>query len=175
MNRFKYKTQSATKTPAKIRTNSLHRAPHQGFTILEITVVLALIAVIMGFVGPRVMERLDGSKPKTAAIQVRMLRGAVETMRLDIGRYPSNQEGLNLLTTKPTDATLAAKWRGPYLDGDVLPIDPWDKPYQYALGGANNQGFALYSFGKDGKLGGEGDDADIGVLPTANTEAAVVK
>ncbi len=144
-----------------------------GFTILEITVVLALIAVIMGFVGPKMLEQLEGSKPKTAKIQIKMLRGAVDTLRLDIGRYPNTQEGLALLVTKPADLQLAAKWRGPYLDGDVVPVDPWDKPYRYALGGANNQGFALYSFGKDGKIGGEGDDAEIGVLPGATTEAVV--
>lgn len=143
---------------------NLLRRKQQGFTILEITVVLALIAVIMGFVGPKVMERLDSSKPKTAAIQIKMLRGTIDAMRLDIGRYPTTQEGLALLVTKPSEPTLAAKWRGPYLEGDLLPLDPWDKAYQYALGGANTQGFALYSLGKDGKLGGEGDDADIGVL-----------
>jgi general secretion pathway protein G len=151
---------------------NLPHSKSQGFTILEITVVLALIAVIMGIVGPRVMEQLDGSKPKTATIQIKMLRGAVDTMRLDIGRYPSTQEGLALLTTKPSDAMLAAKWRGPYLDGDKVPSDPWDKAYQYALGGSNNQAFALYSFGRDGKLGGEGDDAEIGVLPATSTELA---
>ena len=139
----------------------------QGFTILEITVVLALIAVIMGIVGPRIMERLDGSKPKVAKIQIQTLRGAIETMRLDLGRYPSTQEGLQLLASKPSDPQLAAKWRGPYLEAE-LPIDPWDKPYHYALGGADGRGFALYSFGRDGKLGGEGDDADIGVLAASS-------
>jgi general secretion pathway protein G len=150
-----------------LKTNRRQR----GFTILEITVVLALIAVIMGIVGPRILAQLDKSKPRVAKIQIQTLRGAIDGLRLDIGRYPSTQEGLAMLVTKPTDPLLAAKWRGPYLEAE-LPIDPWDKPYQYALGGQNSQAFALYSYGLDGKRGGEGDDADIGVLPAAAPDAA---
>jgi general secretion pathway protein G len=88
----------------------------------------------------------------------------VESLRLDIGRYPTAEEGLGLLSRAPGDPRLAERWRGPYLDG-TLPLDPWSRPYQYTLPGSDGQPFALYSFGADGKAGGEGDARDIGVLP----------
>ena len=93
-----------------------------------------------------------------------MLKGALDSMRLDIGRYPSAIEGLSLLNQAPRDERIAGKWKGPYLD-EALPPDPWGQPYQYAVPGANGQPFALYSFGADGKRGGEGIDADVGLLP----------
>ncbi len=148
------------------------KARQHGFTILEITVVLALIAVIMGLIVPRIMGALDRESPRIALIQVKSLRGSVENLRLDIGRYPSAQEGLSLLVAKPSDAAISARWRGPYLETDQVPLDPWGKPYQYSPNAANNQPFALYSFGKDGKPGGEGDDADIGTLPAQTAEPA---
>jgi len=135
----------------------------RGFTLMEMLVVLAIIAAIAGLLGPRLLGTLDREAPKLAATQAKMLRSAVETFRLDVGRYPMQQEGLAALSTKPTDPTIAARWRGPYLDGD-LPVDPWKNPYQYAVPGANGQPFALYSLGADGKRGGEGDGADIGTL-----------
>ena len=92
------------------------------------------------------------------------LKGALETMRLDIGRFPTQDEGLQLLTAAPVDDRIKARWRGPYLDEEV-PLDPWKNPYQYSLPGTGAQPYALYSFGADGKRGGEGDDADIGYLP----------
>jgi general secretion pathway protein G len=135
-----------------------------GFTLMEMLVVLAIIAAIAGLLGPRLLGTLDREAPRLAATQAKMLRGVVETFRLDVGRYPTQQEGLAALVTKPTDPAIAGRWRGPYLDGD-LPVDPWKNPYQYAIPGANNQSFALYSLGADGKRGGEGDAADIGTLP----------
>ena len=87
-----------------------------------------------------------------------------EALRLDIGRYPTVQEGLTLLNKAPSDPALASRWRGPYLD-EAVPLDPWSKPYQYALPGRDGQPFALYSLGADGQPGGEGDAQDLGVLP----------
>ncbi len=132
---------------------------------MEVTVVFALIAIIIGLMAPRIFGALEREGPKIAAIQIKSLRGSVETLRLDIGRYPTNAEGLALLITRPTDTLILSRWRGPYLEAD-LPLDPWNNPYQYATNAANNQPFALYSTGKDGKLGGDADDADIGVLPS---------
>lgn len=143
---------------------SAKRSIHRGFTLLEMLVVLVIIGLIAGLVGPRLFSKVDQSKVVTATTQIKMLRGAVENVRLDIGRYPTADEGLSLLTKAPADAALAPRWRGPYLDADV-PMDPWQHPYVYALGGANGQPFALYSLGADGKVGGTGDAADIGVLP----------
>ncbi|WP_457325703.1 type II secretion system major pseudopilin GspG [Roseateles sp. P5_E11] len=137
-----------------------------GFTLLEMLVVLVIIGLIAGLVGPRLFSKVDQSKVITATTQIKMLRGAVENVRLDIGRYPTAEEGLSLLAKQPADTALATRWRGPYLDADV-PLDPWQHAYLYSLPGANGQPFALYSLGADGQAGGSGDAADIGVLPAS--------
>jgi len=136
----------------------------KGFTLLEMLVVLVIIGLLAGLVGPRLFSKVDQSKVTTATTQVKLLRGAVENIRLDIGRYPTADEGLGLLGKPPADAALAGRWRGPYLD-DAVPLDPWNNPYQYGLPGADGHPFALYSLGADGKRGGEGDAKDIGILP----------
>lgn len=134
----------------------------QGFTLLEMIVVLVIIGLIMGLVGPRLFGQADRAKVQTAETQVRMLRGALQTMRLDIGRFPSSEEGLSLLVEAPQDSKIARRWHGPYLEEGV-PNDPWGAPFQYRLEPNGSQPFTLYSFGSDGKQGGEGDDADIGL------------
>lgn len=135
-----------------------------GFTLLEMIVVLVIIGLIMGLVGPRLFGQADKAKVQTAETQIKMLRGALQTMRLDISRWPTEQEGLGLLVTKPSDPAAAQGWAGPYLDEDV-PLDPWGHPYQYSPQPSGNNPFTLYSFGADGKPGGQGQDADIGYLP----------
>lgn len=135
-----------------------------GFTLLEMLVVLVIIGLLAGLVAPRLFSRLDASKVQVADTQVKMLRSAVMTMQLDIGRIPTADEGLVLLSAPPTDAREATLWRGPYLDGK-MPVDPWGHAYQYAVPGADSQPFALYSLGSDGRPGGTGDAADIGFLP----------
>lgn len=146
------------------RLRPLPRLRQAGFTLLEMLVVLVIIGLLAGLVGPRLFSKVDQSKVATATTQIKMLRGAVENLRLDIGRYPGNEEGLALLSQAPVDAALAGRWRGPYLD-DAVPMDPWGQPYHYAVGGANGQPFALYSTGSDGKRGGQSDASDLGVLP----------
>lgn len=138
---------------------------YSGFTLLEMLVVLVIIGLLAGLVGTRLFSVTDAAKVRTAETQVKMLKGALETMRLDIGRFPNEQEGLALLRKSPSDTTLQPYWRGPYLDEEV-PNDPWNTPYQYTSEISDGRPFSLYSFGADGKQGGKGDDADIGYLPT---------
>jgi general secretion pathway protein G len=136
--------------------------PHKGFTLIELMVVLVILGLLAGLVGPRLFGKVDSSKVKTAETQVKMIRGALQTYRLDIGNYPNTAEGLNALMKAPPD--VAAYWEGPYLE-DELPPDPWRTPYLYQYPVNNLQGFALYSLGADSQQGGEGIDADIGYLP----------
>ena len=142
----------------------VQRRSTAGFTLLEMIVVLVIIGLIMGLVGPRLFGQADKAKVQTAETQVKMLRGALQTMRLDISRWPTEQEGLALLTTRPASAEAVRGWAGPYLD-EAVPLDPWGKPYQYAPQAAGENPFTLYSFGADGKSGGEGQDADVGYVP----------
>lgn len=137
---------------------------NRGFTLIEMLVVLVIIGLLAGLVGPKLFTKVDSSKVQTAQTQVKMLKGALETLRLDVGRFPTEGEGLALLNAAPSDEKVRGRWRGPYLD-EELPQDPWGNPYQYSIPGANNQPFALYSLGADGKRGGEGFDADVGYLP----------
>ena len=139
--------------------------PTSGFSLLEMMVVLAIIGMILAFVGPRILGNLDKANLQAAAAQVTLLRGSVANFRLDVGRYPTTQEGLAVLMKAPAEPATAARWRGPYVDSTEVPLDPWKHPYQYSVPGAGGQPFALYSFGPDGVRGGEGDNADIGILP----------
>ncbi|MFN7213070.1 MAG: type II secretion system major pseudopilin GspG [Lysobacteraceae bacterium] len=135
-----------------------------GFTLLEMIVVLVIIGLIMGLVGPALFGQADKAKVQTAETQVKMLKGALETMRLDLSRYPTTEEGLALLNSAPSDGAAAGRWRGPYLD-EAVPNDPWDRPYVYRGERSATQGFTLYSLGADGQPGGEGLDADVGYVP----------
>lgn len=146
------------------RSSSATRSAAQGFTLLEMIVVLVIIGLIMGLVGPRLFNQADKAKVQTAETQVKMLKGALETMRLDTGRYPTQEEGLALLVEQPSDAKLSQRWKGPYLD-DGLPDDPWGNAYQYSPKSSGTHAFALFSLGADGKTGGDGYDADVGMLP----------
>ncbi|MDE2367964.1 MAG: type II secretion system major pseudopilin GspG [Burkholderiales bacterium] len=132
-----------------------------GFTLLEMLVVLVIIGLVAGLVGPRLFSKVDSSKVQTTGVQIKLLRGAVETMRMDIGIYPPVDVGLSMLVTPPTDPSLRARWKGPYLD-EAVPLDPWGNPYLYQVPGDEGRPFAIISLGADGKPGGEGIDADIG-------------
>lgn len=142
----------------------LARSAARGFTLLEMIVVLVIIGLIMGLVGPRLFSQADRAKVQTAETQVKMLRGALDTMRLDIGRFPKEGEGLQLLVDAPSDPAVARRWHGPYLE-DGVPKDPWGNAYQYSPQPSGSRAFSLYSYGADGRSGGSGDDADIGLLP----------
>ena len=138
----------------------LHRASgsHRrtlGFTLVELLVVLAILALLAGIVGPKVLGQLGGAKAKTAAVQIADLEKTLELFKLDVGRYPTAEEGLDALVKKPANATA---WSGPYLKGGV-PLDPWSHPYVYKPGAGGT--FEILSLGADGAPGGEGENADI--------------
>lgn len=132
----------------------------KGFTLIELLVVLVILGMLAGLVGPRLFSNVDKSKVKTAQTQVKMLRGSLQTYRLDVGSYPSTEQGLTAMMSAPSDTK---NWQGPYLE-DEIPKDPWGNDYQYQSPANTLQGIALYSLGADGKPGGEGLDADVGIL-----------
>lgn len=136
-----------------------------GFTLLEMIVVLVIIGLIAGLVGPNLFRQADKAKIQTAETQVKMIRGSLHTLRLDIGRLPTQEEGLKILMYKPNDESVAQFWKGPYIDGGV-PLDPWKREYVYSTTASEFEPFSLYSLGADGQQGGEGDNKDIGYLPT---------
>lgn len=130
----------------------------RGFTLIELLVVLAILTLLAGLVGPRVLGQLGGAKAKTAAVQIADLDKSLELFKLDVGRYPTTQEGLQALVTKPGAVN---GWNGPYLKGGV-PSDPWGNPYRYA----NNGGaIEIISLGADGAAGGDGENADVRNTP----------
>jgi general secretion pathway protein G len=145
------------------------RVGEAGFTLLEMLVVLVIMGLLAGLVGPQLLSRVDTSKVSAANTQARMLKTSLETMRLDIGRFPTKEEGLDLLNKTPTDERLARRWRGPYLSEDV-PLDPWGNSYVYEPDA--NSGLILYSMGADGKPGGDGSNADVGFPPKAQAQTA---
>ena len=136
----------------------------QGFTLLEMLVVLVIIALVAGLVGPRILGHAESAKVETAQTQIKMLKTALSALYLDIGRYPTDQEGLAILNTAPTDEKIKSFWKGPYLE-EPVPLDPWNHPYQYSTPGSKGQPFALYSLGADGQPGGVEYNTDIGYLP----------
>lgn len=151
--------------PESASAANQQRHLRNGFTLLEMLVVLVIIGLIAGLVGPQLLGRVDTSKVTAAETQVRMLKGALDTMRLDIGRFPTKEEGLGLLTAPPKDEKINRRWRGPYLT-DAIPLDPWGTPYQYSPQSAIT--VVLFSYGADGQEGGSGIDADVGLLPAAS-------
>lgn len=136
----------------------------QGFTLIELLVVLVILGLLAGLVGPRLFGKADTAKVQTAETQVQMLKSGLLTYRLDVGQFPTQQEGLQSLNNPPSDERRRSMWDGPYL-GDKLPADPWGMAYQYKPSPTHQQGFVLFSYGADGKQGGEGVDADIGYVP----------
>lgn len=130
-----------------------------GFTLLELLVVLVIIGLLAGIVGPRLFKNVGKSEITTARAQIDALSKALDQFRLDVGHYPAPQDGLAVLTNKPAGE---ANWNGPYLK-KAAPLDPWGMPYQYKFPGEHNaDDYDLYSFGPDKSPGGEKENADIG-------------
>lgn len=118
-----------------------------GFTLVELLVVLVILGLVMGLVGPRVLGYLGSSREKTAKLQVEAFSAALDLYYLDFGRYPSANEGLNVLVTRPAGAD---RWAGPYLKQSTLPVDPWGRPYEYRVPGKNAP-YTVLSLGPNGR------------------------
>jgi general secretion pathway protein G len=139
-----------------MQTRSVH-ARKNGFTLVELLVVLAILGLLVALAAPRVMKYLGSARTDTARIQIEKLSGVLDLYRLEIGRYPTEQEGLLALVEKPPQGD---NWNGPYLKNRESLIDPWGQPYGYHSPGQHGE-FDLYTLGADGKEGGDGADKDV--------------
>jgi general secretion pathway protein G len=131
------------------------------FTLIELIVVLVVLGLLAGLVAPQIFGRVSEAKAVSARTQLQLLSAALDGYRLDNGSYPTTAQGLGALSTRPATEPAPTNWRGPYLRKE-LPLDPWGRAYLYAAPGTRNPtGFDLATLGRDGKPGGEGEDADI--------------
>jgi general secretion pathway protein G len=155
---FKQFAPIETSPPSCAGILSVGARKSRGFTLIELLVVLAILTLLAGLVGPRVLNQLGGAKSKTAGVQIADLDKSLELFKLDVGRYPTTEEGLDALVKKPSAAN---GWNGPYLKGGV-PTDPWGRPYRFANASGKLE---VLSLGADGAPGGEGESADIRNTP----------
>ena len=128
-----------------------------GFTLLELLVVLAIIGLIAAFIGPEVLNQLSGAKTDAARIQMKNVEASLDLYRLDMGRYPTQEEGLQALVRTPEQSP---KWRGPYLKSAEGLKDPWGQPFNYRRPGREKE-YDIFTYGADQAEGGDGEDADI--------------
>lgn len=128
----------------------------RGFTLIELMIVIIIIGLLAGLVGPRLFGKLTQAKQKAAKAQIELFGTALDAFRLDVGRYPTTEEGLKALREKPSGVE---EWKGPYLPKDI-PLDPWGRPYIYKCPGEHGE-YDLLSYGLDGVEGGEGENQDV--------------
>ena len=131
----------------------------RGFTLIEIMVVVVILAVLGALVVPKILENVDKARVTRAASDIRAIQTALDLYRLDNFKYPTTEQGLQALVTQPSDPTITNYRSGGYLPS--MPKDPWNNPYQYVSPGAGGRDYDIISYGRDGKPGGEGYDADI--------------
>ncbi len=129
----------------------------RGFTLIELMVVMIILGLLAALVVPKMFGRVGQAKQKATSVQIELLGTALDSFRLDVGRYPSTSEGLEALITMPSGVE---EWNGPYLKKQQIPLDPWRNSYRYESPG-NHGDYDLYSYGRDGTAGGEGEDTDI--------------
>lgn len=138
-------------------TRARHDERTGGFTLLELLVVLVILGVLATIATPQVLKYLGGAKTDAAAIQVQKLGATLDLYRLDVGRYPVEEEGLTALLRRPAEAS---RWNGPYLKKRDMLIDPWGNPFDYRVPGEHGE-YDLVSLGADGAEGGDGEDQDV--------------
>jgi len=141
----------------KTGANKTKRDKRGGFTLVELLVVLVILSLILGLVGPRVLSYLSDARSKSAGLQIEALASALDLFYLDTGRYPTSAEGLGALVAKVPNVD---RWNGPYLNQTTVPVDPWGNPYEYRSPGDSGP-YEIISLGSDGRKGGSGDAADI--------------
>jgi len=137
------------------KSNTAKRS--RGFTLVELLVVLLILGLLAGLVGPRVLKYLGGAKSDTAQLQIGEFGAGLDLYHLEVGRYPTSDEGLAALSMQPTGVN---NWNGPYLKKKEVPVDPWGNAYHYRSPGENGD-YDLYSLGRDNENGGEGEDEDV--------------
>lgn len=142
--------------PAQVRRGAGRACASRGFTLLELLVVMVIIGLLAGLVAPRYFEQVGKSNVKIARAQIVSLGQALDQYRLDVGAYPTTEEGLDALVIKPQNEP---RWSGPYLQ-KAVPVDPWERPYQYRSPGEHGD-YDLFSLGKDGRGGGTGENVTI--------------
>lgn len=138
-------------------SNSMRRRM-AGFTLLELLVVVLIIGLLTGIVGPRFMAQIGRSEATAAKAQIDAFDKAIQAYRIDMGQYPRQDLGLRALVEAPAGE---ARWRGPYLKGNAVPPDPWGSAYQYRTPGTQGRDYDITSLGRDRAAGGSGDDADV--------------
>jgi len=135
----------------------MNKNDKNGFTLIELLVVLMILGLLAGVAGPRVLRYLGSAKSDTAALQIEEFGAGLDLFHLEVGRYPTTEEGLKALSEQPSGVR---GWNGPYLKKKQIPADPWGNAYRYSFPGENGI-YDLYTFGRDNSAGGEGEDADV--------------
>jgi general secretion pathway protein G len=143
----------------RMRARLVTIADEQGYTLLELLVVIAILGLLIAFVAPNVVKLLSSSKEKIAAQSIERISTILDMYRLDVGGYPTNEQGLEALVHQPVGV---ASWHGPYVKGNEVPLDPWGHPFQYRVPSQRPQHeFDLFSLGPTGQPGGNGENAEI--------------
>jgi general secretion pathway protein G len=137
--------------------NSTRTDRQSGFTLIELLVVLVILGLLAGLVGPQILRYLGGARSDTAMLQIEELGAGLDLFHLEVGRYPTTEEGLEALVAEPVGVN---RWNGPYLKKKTTPKDPWGNDYFYSSPGEHGM-YDLYSLGQDNMEGGEDETADI--------------
>src|SRR5262244_2154194 len=140
-----------------LRSRTRFLLDSRGFSLIELLVVIIILGLLAGLVGPRLFGRVGQSKQAAARAQIELFSAALDQYRLDVGSYPPSAAGLDALVKTPN----APNWNGPYLKKNLVPVDPWGKPYQYKCCPGDHGDYDIWTLGADGAPGGEGENADV--------------